>query len=97
MSNLSRDQSPEKRRGVLAQQVAPDDPSLVLLDPQSGKYFTLEAVGTRVWQLCDGTRTISEIAAIMAEEYDESPAVIESDVIELVKELMDEELVVSAI
>jgi Coenzyme PQQ synthesis protein D (PqqD) len=97
MSDLSRSHSPERRSGVLAQQVAPDDPSLVLLDPQSGKYFTLEAVGTRVWQLCDGTRTISEIAAIMGGEYDESPEVIECDVMELVKELMDEDLVVSVV
>jgi hypothetical protein len=81
---------------VLAQQVKPDDPSLVLLDPKSGKYYTLEAVGTRVWHLCDGKRTIAEIATIISGEYDESPEVIESDVVELVEELIDEQLVVAA-
>jgi hypothetical protein len=93
MTSLSRTTRPEQRPGVLVQQVKPDDPSLVLLNPRSGKYYTLEAVGSRVWQLCDGTRTISEIAALLAQEYDESPEVIEGDVTELVKELMDEELV----
>jgi hypothetical protein len=97
MTSVSRATTPERRPGVLAQQVKPDDPSLVLLNPKSGEYYTLEAVGTRVWQLCDGKRTISEIAAIIGEEYDESRETIESDVIELVKELMDEELVVSAV
>jgi hypothetical protein len=96
MTSVSRATTPERRPGVLAQQVKPDDPSLVLLNPKSGEYYTLEAVGTRVWQLCDGKRTISEIAATIAEEYDESPETIERDVMELVKELMDEELVVPA-
>jgi Coenzyme PQQ synthesis protein D (PqqD) len=92
---LSRDSMPARRPGVLGQQVKPDDPSLVLLDPKSGKYFTLEAVGTRVWNLCDGTRKILEIAATLAQEYEESAEVIEGDVLDLVKELLDEELVVT--
>jgi hypothetical protein len=97
MTSLSRATAPERRPGVLAQQVKPDEESLVLLNPKSGEYYTLQAVGTRVWQLCDGKRTISEMAAIIAQEYDESPDVIEGDVLDLVKDLMDEELVVAAV
>ena len=89
--------TPERRPGVLAQQVKPDDPSIVLLNPKSGEYYTLEPVGARVWQLCDGKRTIADIASIISQEYEESSEVIECDVIELVKELMDEELVVPAV
>ena len=96
MTNPSRDTILQRSPGVLAQQVKPDDSSLVLLNPQSGEYYTLEAVSTRVWQLCDGRRTISEIAAIIGEEYEQSLEVIESDVLELVKDLMDEKLVVAA-
>ena len=36
----------------------------------SGEYFTLDEVGGRVWELCDGTRSIDEIATIVTEEYD---------------------------
>ena len=54
-----------KSPGVLAQ-TAPTDSTLVLLNPRSGEYFTLEAVGPRVWQLCDGQRTLSEIATMSA-------------------------------
>jgi coenzyme PQQ biosynthesis protein PqqD len=96
MTNPSRATTPGRHPSVLVQQVKPNEPSLVLLNPKSGEYYTLEAVGTRVWQLCDGKRTIAEIAATIAQEFDESPAIIENDVIELVKELMDEELVVPA-
>jgi hypothetical protein len=73
----------------------PEAPTLVLLDPQSGKYYTLEAVGTRVWQLCDGKRTIAEIATIIGQEYEESAEVIETDLVELLEELVDEQLVVA--
>jgi hypothetical protein len=86
----------ERRSGVLAQQVKADDPSLVLLNPKNGEYYTLEPVGARVWQLCDGKRTISGIAEIISGEYEQSPEVIESDILELAKELIDEELVVPA-
>jgi coenzyme PQQ synthesis protein D (PqqD) len=96
MTNPTRDTILQRSPGVLAQQVKPDDSSLVLLNPRSGEYYTLEAVSTRVWQLCDGRRTIAEIAAIIGEEYDQSREVIESDVLELVKDLMDEKLVVTA-
>jgi hypothetical protein len=76
--------------------VKPDDPSLVLRNPRSGEYYTLDAVGTRVWQLCDGKRTVSEVAVIIGQEYDEAPEVIERDVLELAEELMGEALVVAA-
>jgi hypothetical protein len=96
MTTLSPTTTLAKSPGVLAQQMQPTDSTLVLLNPQSGEYYTLEAVGPRVWQLCDGKRTISEIAAIIAEEYDQSPQVIADDVLELLKDLMDEALVVTA-
>ena len=95
MSALSLTTIPASRPGVLAQPIKPGDPTLVLLNPQTGEYFTLEAVGTRVWQLCDGKHTVSEIAAIISAEYDESHEVIARDVMELLEELFDAKLVVT--
>jgi hypothetical protein len=83
-----------KSPGVLAQK-EPTDSTLVLLNPRNGEYYTLEAVGPRVWQLFDGKRTISDIATAIAGEYDESPDVIANDVLELAQELMDAQLVVA--
>jgi coenzyme PQQ synthesis protein D (PqqD) len=94
--NLSSTTVFAQRSGVLAQRVKPDDSSLVLLNPKNGEYYTLEPVGARVWQLCDGKRTLSQIATIIGQEYEQSADVIESDILELAKELIDEELVVTA-
>src|SRR5262245_32190532 len=93
---VSADMTPARSPGVLAQQLEPAESPLVLFHPRIGYIFTVSAVGQRIWQLCDGKRTISEIAASIAAEYEESPGVIENDVLELVKELMDAELVVAA-
>jgi len=82
--------------GVLSKRIKPDDPALVLLNPQSGEYYTLDAVGIRIWELCDGTRTVSQIAAIIGQEYDAPIEVIERDALDLVKDLVDEQLLVRA-
>lgn len=84
-----------RRAGVLSQQVSQEEASVVLLDPKSGNYFALEAVGARVWELCDGTRNLAEIVAIIAEEFDEAVSVILADVSELLEELTSESLVLA--
>jgi hypothetical protein len=64
--------------------------TFVLLNVRSGAYFTLDEVGGRIWELCDGTRSAGDIAAILAADYDAPPATIEQDVLELVAELRRE-------
>ena len=82
--------------GVLSKRVKPEEPSLVLLNPQSGEYYTLDEVGSRIWELCDGTRTISQIAALIGQEFAAPIEVIEKDALELVKDLAEEKLLVGA-
>ncbi len=95
MTSLSRGAKPARGPGVLSRQAKPDDPALVLLNPRSGEYYTLDSVGTRIWQLCDGKVTVAEIATIVSREYEAPTDVIENDVVELLEELIDEALVVS--
>ena len=62
--------------------------SLVLLDIDSGEYFSTNDVGGLVWDLADGTRSVSAIAGAVAAEYDVELDVVEADVTELVGELV---------
>jgi hypothetical protein len=55
------------------------DGEVVMVLPATGKVHTLNAVGTRFWQLVDGERTMAEIAAQMADEFDASADRIERD------------------
>ncbi|MEJ7583166.1 MAG: PqqD family protein [Acidimicrobiales bacterium] len=66
--------------------------SLVLLDIDSGNYFSTNDVGALVWELSDGTRSVSVIVAAIAAEYEVELDVVESDVMELVDELVAESL-----
>jgi len=79
-----------RRRNILAQRVSD---KLVLLNLESGEYYALDEVGGKVWDLCDGVRTVSESAAVIAAEYDALPETIETDVLELVGELLREKMV----
>jgi hypothetical protein len=66
--------------------------SALLLDPDSGNYFSLTDVGARIWELCDGEHTLDEIAHELAGEYDAAPETIRGDAHELLDELAAEGL-----
>ncbi len=84
---------PQPRERVVAQR-AKDE--VVLLDLDAGTYFSLDEVGGRVWELCDGARTVTEILAVVVAEYDAPADVIEADVNRLLEELEAEALLVVA-
>jgi coenzyme PQQ synthesis protein D (PqqD) len=68
----------------------------VLLDLASGRYFGLNAVGTRVWMLLESGSTVDGAAAAIAAEFDADPAEIARDVDDLVADLAARGLVVPA-
>ena len=67
--------------------------AVVLFHVDSGQYFSLNEVGGRVWELADGTRNISAIAGIIAEEYNTPVESVEPDVLEVLEQLAAESLV----
>ena len=68
--------------------------SLVLLDIDSGEYFSTNDVGALIWDLTDGVRSVSTIVSAVAAEYDVELDVVEADVMELVDELIRESLLI---
>ena len=65
----------------------------VLLNLESGVYYGLDAVGTRVWQLIMQGHTIANVCDTMLEEYDVAPDVLHDDVVRLIGELRDRDIV----
>jgi hypothetical protein len=59
----------------------------VLLDLASSRYFGLDGVGTRIWQLFAEHRRLSEVADRLLVEYDAPAARIEGDLAAFVGEL----------
>ena len=87
---LSLDSRPSRKEGVLAQTAAEN---WVLLDLESGEYYALDEVSSRIWHLCDGQRSIAEIAETVHREYDAPTAQIERDALAFLCEMAQEGLV----
>lgn len=49
--------------------------------------------GVSVLKLCDGQRTVSDIARVLAAEYDATPEVIAADIMPVLQELCDKGIV----
>lgn len=81
---------PVKTPDVIAKNVAGE---MVLLIPSSGRYFGLNAVGTRFWEMMDGQATIAEMAAAIAEEYKVETSVVQADLHELAEKLSANQLI----
>ena len=69
---------------------------VVLLNLQSGVYYGLDAVGSRVWQLLMESRGIDDVCATLLAEYDVSADMLRADIERLVGELTDKGLVIVA-
>jgi pyrroloquinoline quinone biosynthesis protein D len=79
---------PQARPALAPQVRLRDDPvsgEPVLLYPEG--FLQLNATSRDILTRCDGVRSIREIAAMLAEEYDAAPAELERDVAECLREL----------
>ncbi len=91
METLNQQMQPRRAEGIVAQQAAG---KWVLLDVKTGQYFALDEVAGRIWQLCDGTHTVRQIAEVVCEEYDTQGQAVGDDVEAFVSELVGESLLV---
>lgn len=66
---------------------------IVLLNLQSGVYYGLDAVGSRIWQLLAQQRKLEDVCAIMLDEFEVPADVLRADVTRLLGELSDKGLV----
>lgn len=70
---------------------------VVLLNVMSGQYYSLDAVGSRVWSLIpEGGATLGAISAALAEEYDAPVDQIQQDVETLMGHLRAVDLITAS-
>jgi hypothetical protein len=53
----------------------------VLVNQKSAEALVVNEVGARLLEVADGKRTIAECAALLVDEFDTEPAVIEQDLL----------------
>ncbi|MDX1570077.1 MAG: PqqD family protein [Xanthomonadales bacterium] len=62
---------------------------LVMLDLNQEKYFGLDPVGARIWALIQDHGSLEQVYRAMLDEYDVEAEQLESDLLELVNDLLD--------
>ena len=66
---------------------------VVILDVKSGIYYGLNEVGARVWNLIQEARSVSEVCAILLEEYEVDPERCEHELLLLFQDLATKGLI----
>jgi hypothetical protein len=72
------------------------DGEVVIVNLKSGSYYSLDRVGGDIWNLLEQGGTVGGIVDGIVQKYDGTRSEIENAIHKLVKELQEEELVVSA-
>ena len=76
--------------GVLVNRIADET---VLLNPATGRYYTLNDVATRMWSLLEEGQRVGAALETLVGEYDAPRERLERDLVTLVGELVSHELV----
>lgn len=68
---------------------------VVLVRPDDGGFYLLDELGTLIWELCDGERSVDDLIAGVAHAREMPAAAAAGDVVEWVAELRAERLLAS--
>jgi len=72
------------------------DGEAVILNLDTGMYFGIDAVGTRMWQLLETQASLREVWVALQAEYDATPERLERDLLDFVDGLSAKGLVTTA-
>lgn len=64
----------------------------ILISAEDSMLHSLDEVGTRIWELADGSNTVGDIVEKIFEEYEVDRETAETDVVEFVTNLSSEKL-----
>jgi len=66
----------------------------VLVNLERGTCFTLDPIGTRIWELVGDGAEVGRMTAVLTAEFEVEPGVAERDLFALLSELLARELLV---
>lgn len=69
------------------------DNEQILLNLENGDYFGLNEIASDMWELIDGCNDLHEIVHKLSEKYDVEKSVLEADVIDFIKVLIEKKII----
>lgn len=64
-----------------------------ILNQDSGMYYGLNAVGSRIWSLIQRPTTVNDLLQVLVEEYDVEPSRCERDLLLVLEQLAERGLI----
>ena len=61
----------------------------VILGLTAGRYYGVDAVGARIWQLIQSPASVGDVCRTIVSEYDVAPERCETDVLALLRRMLD--------
>jgi hypothetical protein len=92
MSRLTLDSTVRRSPDVVFREL---DGEAVLVNLNRGTCFTLDRVGTRIWQLLGQPSSLSDILQELTSEFEVEEAAAANDLLDVVADLVARELVAS--
>ncbi|HZX31482.1 MAG TPA: PqqD family peptide modification chaperone [Rhodocyclaceae bacterium] len=89
-TTISLDSNVCRREGALSAQV---DDALVLMSVENGAYYSLDAVGSDIWNRIESPVLVADLCAALQQEYDADDQTIRRDVLALLQQLAAENLI----
>ena len=71
---------------------APVDDDLVMLDTRRSRYFGLDRIGRRVWDLLEEPRSVDALCGELEDEFDVDAETCRTDVLAFLEQLSEAEL-----
>jgi hypothetical protein len=69
------------------------DGETIMLSVESGNYYGLDQVGSRLWALIEQPRSVSDLCDMLVAEFDVERDQCEKDILAFLHELVDEKIV----
>ena len=69
------------------------DTEALVVDVKGGLLYPLNSVGARIWDLCDGARSVDEIVGVLSAEFEAPEPTIRADAVEFIQRLADAKLI----
>jgi hypothetical protein len=86
---LSDDTHISRTTGLVASEV---NGEVVILSIDSGHFFQLNAIGSRIWDILEAPRTLGEICSAMCGQFDVEAEACRTDVFAFVQQMRDKGL-----
>jgi hypothetical protein len=66
---------------------------VVMMSVEAGRYYGLNAVASRIWELLEKPMTVAQVCARLCDEFEVDAQTCEAEVLKFISDLMDNGIV----